>query len=452
MDGDLDEYASQDSGGADCNDYNPNVNPGVLDFLGDNQDTNCDGHEGTDLDGDGFASDAGGGTDCNDDNPAVHPDSIDSVGNGVDDNCDGEDGVDADGDGFASLDSGGDDCNDSSTQVNPDAPELCHDATDNNCNGDVDESGLTEAPITAGSAVTQADCEPCDPENVLTADGDVAGLGINGCFGSAFGVGSTSGCVKVDFGAVRYVSVMKITGRQVASTCGSNCSLALDQCEQSTPLRVFTALEDSTWVQFGFSLQGSYSHAGNVVLPEDELGDADLAVSTFMRYALLCGGYQLAKWTKHLEIDYVETVGCEAGSCDPPGIHECSDGSCYSDEDPLHCGPDCDQCPEVDNGASICEDDACDYSCNQGFEKMCSGCYSNDHEEKCGGCYLPSDPDHCGDECLECWVPTQGAELSCPADKPEYCCYSCPGSDFECCLPADGSGIFMECWKMDCTE
>ena len=38
----------------------------------------------------------------------------DIVGDGIDQNCDGLDGTDVDGDGFASVASGGDDCDDNS--------------------------------------------------------------------------------------------------------------------------------------------------------------------------------------------------------------------------------------------------------------------------------------------------------------------------------------------------
>ena len=95
--------------------------------------------EGTDADGDGHSSLETGGEDCDDFNPDVYPGAADTVGDERDQNCDGLDGVDGDGDGYASEESGGNDCDDAQEARNPEAEDICGDSLDNDCDGSVDE-------------------------------------------------------------------------------------------------------------------------------------------------------------------------------------------------------------------------------------------------------------------------------------------------------------------------
>jgi len=94
---------------------------------------------GTDADEDGFYSVETGGDDCDDFNPDIYPGANDSVGDDRDQDCDGVDGVDADGDGYASTESGGTDCDDAQAERNPGAADICGDDLDNDCDGSVDE-------------------------------------------------------------------------------------------------------------------------------------------------------------------------------------------------------------------------------------------------------------------------------------------------------------------------
>src|SRR5262245_54839791 len=76
---------------SDCDDGNPVIHPGACDVCGDDVDSNCDGADdtcpitnfapqGDDADGDGFVA----GADCNDSNPTINPGVCDSCYDGVD--------------------------------------------------------------------------------------------------------------------------------------------------------------------------------------------------------------------------------------------------------------------------------------------------------------------------------------------------------------------------------
>ena len=143
-------------GGGDCNDTNPNVNPGhaEINCNGINDDCNFatpDDPTGIDADHDGFT--VGCGHDCDDSNFFVHPGAVENCSDGIDNDCNGltdampgsEDPactgtcVDADGDGYRSTTCGGSDCNDLNLFINPAAGENCVDGIDNNCDGFADD-------------------------------------------------------------------------------------------------------------------------------------------------------------------------------------------------------------------------------------------------------------------------------------------------------------------------
>ncbi len=137
----------------DCDDNNPNINPGAKEDRWDNIDNNCDGviNEGnlcTDTDGDGFYAQMGCGTelDCDDTNAEIYPGAVDIYCDGVDGNCNGEVDenctcTDKDRDGYyVESGCGADlDCDDNRFSVYPGARELCGDGIDNDCDGFVDE-------------------------------------------------------------------------------------------------------------------------------------------------------------------------------------------------------------------------------------------------------------------------------------------------------------------------
>ena len=64
----------------DCDDLVPTTNPQATDIVDDGIDQNCDGIDGTDQDRDGYASELSGGNDCDDNDPTLHQNDIDEDG------------------------------------------------------------------------------------------------------------------------------------------------------------------------------------------------------------------------------------------------------------------------------------------------------------------------------------------------------------------------------------
>ena len=155
-DDDLDGFSECDG---DCDDIYSSINPYATDIVGDGVDQNCDEVDGTDTDGDGYASEPSGGEDCDDGDAAlnlddadadgwascdgdcddgddsIHPDAEEICDDGVDSDClddldDTE--VDDDGDGYSEC---GGDCDDGDDDVHPDATEVTCNGHDDDCDG-----------------------------------------------------------------------------------------------------------------------------------------------------------------------------------------------------------------------------------------------------------------------------------------------------------------------------
>ena len=111
----------------------------------DGVDQDCLGNDDFDQDGDGYVSDQYGGTDCDDTEPTVNPGAVDYWYDGVDQDCDGQFDYDQDNDGEASVWYGGDDCNDQDSLINSTVSEIWYDGVDQNCDGlddfDQDQDG-----------------------------------------------------------------------------------------------------------------------------------------------------------------------------------------------------------------------------------------------------------------------------------------------------------------------
>jgi Putative metal-binding motif len=169
----------------DCDDEDPNVNPGQTETLYDDIDNDCDPTTlDDDLDGDGYGEE----DDCDDENPAINPGRIEIPYNDIDDDCDeATPDDDLDGDGYPVSR----DCADENAAVNPGATEIEGNLIDDDCNPatsdgvvDIDGDGYSssedcndyDAAINPGATEIpynrkDDDCNPDTPDNDLDGDG-----------------------------------------------------------------------------------------------------------------------------------------------------------------------------------------------------------------------------------------------------------------------------------------
>lgn len=158
-------FSSATNIAGDCDDSNPDVNPGSIEIC-DDLDNNCNGEINEELitvvyyidnDGDGYGELSAGdfcsnpgigyvvfGDDCDDTNPNINPNQVEDIcdNDGIDNNCDGniDEGydffscngvIDNDGDGFEEFN----DCDDNDPNIYPGAPEILGNGIDENCDG-----------------------------------------------------------------------------------------------------------------------------------------------------------------------------------------------------------------------------------------------------------------------------------------------------------------------------
>jgi hypothetical protein len=125
IDFDEDGYFSDE----DCDDNNPNVNPGQIEVTYNGIDDDCNPATlDDDLDQDGFFL----VDDCDDNNPDINPGQTEITYNGLDDDCNPSTlDDDLDQDGFLLVD----DCDDTNPDINPDAIDIPNNGIDEDCDG-----------------------------------------------------------------------------------------------------------------------------------------------------------------------------------------------------------------------------------------------------------------------------------------------------------------------------
>ncbi len=252
IDADFDGYGIDGGGGvclgSDCDDSDPNINPGRSEVGCDGIDNDC--NAGTpdllDADSDTFDCDV----DCNDTDAAINPGAMELGCDGIDNDCNvgTPDLVDADSDTYT-CDV---DCNDSIAFINPGATEVGCDGIDNDCDAGtpdvLDADGDTYAcDVDCNDSIafinpgeTEIGCDGIDNDcdagtpDVLDADGDTYTCDVD-CNDANPDInpGETEiGCDALDNDCDAGTSdILDIDGD------GSTCDV---DCLEVTPLAIFT--------------------------------------------------------------------------------------------------------------------------------------------------------------------------------------------------------------------
>jgi hypothetical protein len=270
----------------DCNDIDPNINPGVIDIACDGIDQDCSGADAldaicTDADNDDYTADI----DCNDNEAEINPGATEIVCDGIDQDCSGSDKLnatctDTDNDNYtADVD-----CNDSDAGINPGATEIVCDGIDQDCSGlDKLEATCTDADKDGYTA--DVDCND-NNRNIYPGARD------NSCNGRD---NDCDGGIDED-----YVTKQTSCGFGICAAIGSTSCVSgqeIDSCVPGTPL------------------------------PDNNCDGIDND----------CDGY--------VDDDYVENlITCGAGVCEAAGSTSCVNG-----QEVDSCEPDCSLAVLVDH-------------------------------------------------------------------------------------------------------
>ncbi|HCH64433.1 MAG: hypothetical protein CL927_06965 [Deltaproteobacteria bacterium] len=182
---DCDQPTGFVSDNTDCDDADPAVNPGALEYC-NTYDDDCDGDidEDSSVDVVTWYRDADGDSygnalesdidcsqpagmveddrDCDDSDPSVYPGAPEVAYDEIDQDCDGSDLCDVDEDSYDAVECGGDDCDDEDGDIHVDAAEVWYDGVDQDCDDasdyDADSDGF-DSETWGGE-----DCDDADPD------------------------------------------------------------------------------------------------------------------------------------------------------------------------------------------------------------------------------------------------------------------------------------------------
>jgi MYXO-CTERM domain-containing protein len=344
-DEDDDTYIDADCGGDDCDDNDPDINPGV--------DADADGSNACE--------------DCDDDNADNFPDNPETCDDGIDQNCDGADDIgDQDGDGYTNeaciggddcddtdaffnpgLDQDGDgsnfclDCDDSDDLRSPDYEEICGDFIDNDCNDEIDD-GADEDEDGFGS------CDDCDDDDA-TVNPDAEEICDDGLDNDC-----SDGDLLSDVDGDGYVN--------------ANCGDEADDCDDEDA--AFHPGADEFCDGIDLNCDGETTEV-------DEDGDG--------YYDLACGGTDCDDDAQSIHPDLPELCNGVDDNCDGE-LHPEGEEDLDEDGVPV-CDGDCDDEDELiyPGATELCDglDNDCDGEIDNGLVR--DGDSDNHEREDCGG-------------------------------------------------------------------